>query len=186
MVDIRRPVSFDQVEKVNYDWIVEKTRNKEFGYIPAGSLNVEIELLVIYKSYACVKLTSPGGTEYLHLRYFNPNWYIVNGIWERNASVTTGVRQNEQVTPGAFQLSQNYPNPFNPSTTIQYTLQEPGNVVLKIFNLIGEEVDILVEGFQSTGNYQVKWQPQAHASGIYLYQLQVGEFIQAKKLIFQR
>lgn len=78
--------------------------------------------------------------------------------------------------PREFSLALNFPNPFNPATTIRYALPQAGKVTLRIFNILGEEVHILVNGFQPTGEYAEIWdgkdnQGRAVASGIYLYQI---------------
>lgn len=81
-----------------------------------------------------------------------------------------------------FQLQQNYPNPFNPSTVIQYQIPQAGLVSLKIYNTLGEEVATLVSGYQNPGFYRIQWSPQL-PSGVYLYRLQAGTFVQSRKLI---
>jgi hypothetical protein len=109
-------------------------------------------------------------------------------------NVTTGVSSgSNSLVPIEFNLFQNYPNPFNPATTIKYNLQKPGNVVLKIYNLSGEEVQTLVNEFQAAGEHQVKWQPgempsrisskSGYTSGVYFYQLKAGEYTQTKKML---
>lgn len=85
--------------------------------------------------------------------------------------------------PGSYSLSQNHPNPFNPSTTIPYALAEAGHVMLKVFNLRGQEVATLVNENKLAGEYAVKWNPQNIPSGVYVYRLQAGEFTGTKKLI---
>lgn len=84
---------------------------------------------------------------------------------------------------GDFNLMQNTPNPFILSTTIKYNLERAGNVILKIYNLTGQELETLVNGFQSAGEYEIKWQPERLSSGIYLYRLQNSGFSETKKLI---
>ena len=87
-------------------------------------------------------------------------------------------------TPVDFMLNQNYPNPFNPSTTIQYTLTQPQKVVLKIFNLQGQEVETLINEKQNAGSYQVLWYPMDMPGGIYIYRLEAEGLIDSKKLIY--
>ena len=92
---------------------------------------------------------------------------------------------NESKTPRQFQLFQNYPNPFNPSTTIKYNLIESSNVILKIYNLDGQEVAILDNGFKIAGVHDIDWQPNGLPNGIYIYRLQVGNYSETRKLILQ-
>ena len=85
--------------------------------------------------------------------------------------------------PSNFNLRQNYPNPFNPATTIEYTIPYNSNVTLKIYNTQGQEIETLVNQFQSAGNHSIKWKPLNITSGIYIYQLQFSRFLIAKKML---
>lgn len=82
-----------------------------------------------------------------------------------------------------YQLEQNYPNPFNSTTNIRYTITQSGDVTLKVYDLMGNKVATLLDGYHDAGSYDVIFQANNLASGIYFYQLQVGEFIATKKLI---
>lgn len=73
--------------------------------------------------------------------------------------------------PKKFELFQNYPNPFNPSTTIHYTIPEPGNIRITIFNSIGEKIRTLVDSNLGAGSYNVQWDSQESVSGIYIYKI---------------
>jgi polyhydroxybutyrate depolymerase len=95
-------------------------------------------------------------------------------------------RNGEPDLINAFKLLQNYPNPFNPSTKIKYNLKKSSNVKLKIYNLSGQELETLFSGFQTAGEYKITWQPKGFPSGIYLYSLQVGDFSETQKLIYQK
>ena len=88
--------------------------------------------------------------------------------------------------PNAFTLFQNHPNPFNPSTTIKFILQKSSDVILKIYNLSGQEIEILVNEFRTAGKYEILWKPKNLPSGMYFYRLQAGEYTETKKLILQR
>jgi hypothetical protein len=95
----------------------------------------------------------------------------------------TGVTQTSTLQPTKFMLEQNFPNPFNPSTTINYTLNQSGIVTLKVYNLLGQEVRTLVNGFQNTGSYRATFNAQGLSSGIYFYRLQSQNSIQTQKMI---
>ena len=84
--------------------------------------------------------------------------------------------------PTEYGLSQNYPNPFNPSTTIAYQIPKASSVKLTVYNMLGEEVATLVSGEKGPGYYQVRWQPHL-PSGMYIYRLRAGEFVQSRKLM---
>ena len=89
--------------------------------------------------------------------------------------------------PQEFALFQNYPNPFNPSTRIQYSLAKAGQVSLKVYNLIGNEVSTLVNGYQEAGIYSVPFSSSREtfdlSSGVYFYRLEAGSFVSTRKLI---
>jgi len=85
--------------------------------------------------------------------------------------------------PTKFVLYQNYPNPFNPSTFIKYSVPENGFVKLAVYNLIGEEVNVLVSGQVDTGFYEIEFDARNLPSGIYFYRLQVGDYTNTKKMI---
>ncbi|MFQ5571639.1 MAG: FlgD immunoglobulin-like domain containing protein, partial [Rhodothermales bacterium] len=92
-------------------------------------------------------------------------------------------------SPGSFTLEQNYPNPFNPSTTIRYSLNHEADVRLRIYNLLGTELRTLVQGFQHPGTYSFEWQGTDHngnlvGSGVYYYELTVGEAVAVKTMLF--
>ncbi|HVO72671.1 MAG TPA: endo-1,4-beta-xylanase [Ignavibacteriaceae bacterium] len=89
-------------------------------------------------------------------------------------------------TPRTFQLFNNYPNPFNPSTKIKYNIAAASNVSLKIYDILGREVETLVDQMQSPGQYTVTFNAQNLSSGIYLYRIEAGNFIAVKKLILMK
>ena len=90
-----------------------------------------------------------------------------------------------EYVPKGFALSQNYPNPFNPST-IEYSLEKAAQVSLKVYNLLGHEVAILVNGRQEAGSYTVSFNTNKGtlnlSSGVYFYRLEAGSFVSIKKL----
>ncbi len=88
-----------------------------------------------------------------------------------------------QNLPISFSLSQNYPNPFNPSTIIKYSVPQNGNIELEVFNILGQRVAELVNKEVKAGNYEVRFDASDLASGIYLYRIKAGDYIQARKMI---
>jgi hypothetical protein len=104
------------------------------------------------------------------------------------ASVVTGIKPPQLNTelPARFAVFQNYPNPFNPSTKIRYELPKQAKVSLKVYNLLGQEVMSLVNTEQSAGRYEVELNAQGLASGMYLYRIQAGDFVQTRKLLLLR
>jgi len=105
-------------------------------------------------------------------------------VFNENGIVTVGCTNDLQ--PDGFSLKQNFPNPFNLTTTIDFTLPKSDKISLKIYNLTGQEIETLINGHQSAGAHEIKWQPAGISSGIYYYRLQTGAFSAAKKLILQK
>jgi photosystem II stability/assembly factor-like uncharacterized protein len=85
--------------------------------------------------------------------------------------------------PVKFALSQNYPNPFNPATSIKYSLAAKSKVELKVYNILGKEVALLVNETQDAGNYEVQFNAEKLSSGIYIYELNAGAFSAKKKMM---
>ena len=90
-----------------------------------------------------------------------------------------------------YNLLKNYPNPFNPSTTINFTITDATQVSLKIYNISGKEITNLVDGFYSTGNYDIKWNAKDSfgndlPSGIYIYQLNTNHGILSNTMVLMR
>lgn len=84
----------------------------------------------------------------------------------------------------AYTLCQNYPNPFNPNTIIRFQIPELSFVQLKIYDLLGNEVETLLNEFKSAGNYEVTFNANHLASGVYFYQMKCGSFIETKRMSF--
>ncbi len=87
------------------------------------------------------------------------------------------------LSPNVYNLAQNYPNPFNPTTTIQYSIPQGSNVTLKVYDILGNEVAALVNEEKERGVYTVNFDASHLASGMYLYRLQAGSFVETKKMI---
>ena len=98
----------------------------------------------------------------------------------------TVIRTGKISNPNQFALYPNYPNPFNPSTTIRYTIPKSSEVTLTIYNLLGREIETLVNKTRTPGEYSVIWNGQDHPSGIYICHLQAGDFMETRKLVLQR
>ncbi len=88
--------------------------------------------------------------------------------------------------PETYALEQNYPNPFNPSTTIRFNIPAAQRVILKVYNLLGQEIATLVDDNLVAGRHIVQWQPERLASGTYFYRLEAGTFRESKKVVYLR
>jgi len=101
----------------------------------------------------------------------------------RSVQSTTSVNEISKVFPSSFELYQNYPNPFNPSTTISWQSPLSSWQTLKVYDVLGNEVAILVDEYKPAGSYEVEFNASKLSSGIYFYKLQAGEFSDTKKLL---
>jgi hypothetical protein len=86
--------------------------------------------------------------------------------------------------PNLYHLSQNFPNPFNPATEIRFGLPIDENIVLAVYNILGQRVATLASGFHSAGTYTVRWEPESSASGVYIYHLEAGRYVRNRRMLF--
>jgi hypothetical protein len=98
-------------------------------------------------------------------------------------TTTSAVEDRISQVPRKIELFQNYPNPFNASTIIQYYLLQGEYVNLKIYNMLGQEVAVIVNGNQKSGRHKIEFQSNTLASGIYIYTLQTGTFRESRRMI---
>ena len=100
-----------------------------------------------------------------------------------NFNYSKEIEVRADLTPNNYSLSQNYPNPFNPSTTINYSIAKAGKVVLKFYDLLGKEVNTLVDEDKPSGNYKAIFNARNMPSGIYVYELRTDGFVSRNKMI---
>jgi len=117
------------------------------------------------------------------------NWYLCGqGLNSRGCILHStnggvGITQIGNTIPERFHLNQNYPNPFNPKAVINYNLRVAGNIILKVFDVLGNEVSTLVNEKQNAGTYSVDFDGSGLASGIYFYELKSDEFSDVKRML---
>ncbi len=110
-----------------------------------------------------------------------------SGIWRRaSEGFASAVEMLSQEIPERFVLEQNYPNPFNPRTVINYQIPISGRADLRVYDLLGKEVAVLVDKDQLPGAYKVTWDASGLATGVYLYRLQASGFVETKRLLLLR
>ncbi len=119
------------------------------------------------------------------------NWVassVLHGTPGADDLVATAVRDGKKrnFTPSEYHLYQNYPNPFNPSTSIKFDLPEEAHVQLGLYNIMGQQVEELIDARLSAGEHSIRWNGEAHAAGVYLYHLQAAEFGMTKKMTLIR
>jgi hypothetical protein len=115
--------------------------------------------------------------------------YVIEGTGElRVSSAERFILKREPIIPVIFALHQNFPNPFNPITTLNYGLPKDSDVRLTIFDMLGHEVTTLVHSNQKAGFKSVQWDAtdsmgRPVSAGVYIYQIEAGEFVQTKKMV---
>lgn len=101
-----------------------------------------------------------------------------------NANIIIDSNEDEESNPFGYRLSQNYPNPFNPTTNIEFKLPKATNVSLKVYDLLGREVALLIDNERySSGSQTINFNASALASGMYIYKLEAGSFTQTRKML---
>jgi hypothetical protein len=126
-------------------------------------------------------LTAPGpGTYRVNAGFKNPN----PRRWD-SVMVDVGIANVSEnpVNPTVFKLYDNYPNPFNPSTIIKYSLPEASFTSIKIYDVVGNQVVVLINEIKSAGTHQVLFNAEGLSSGIYYYTIQSGSFSETKKMV---
>ncbi|MFZ5432909.1 MAG: T9SS type A sorting domain-containing protein [Calditrichota bacterium] len=144
------------------------------------------------------RINSLGNTASGH-EYSYTDEGVTNGVSYSYSLIAVDVNGAQEVlasaeatpTAGAnlaneYALNQNYPNPFNPSTTISFSLKEAGNVVVKVFNITGEEVAMLVNESRSAGSYSVAFDATNLPSGLYFYRMEAGDFSATHKMVLMK
>jgi len=111
------------------------------------------------------------------------HWYGPGGVWWDH--VVSVERENSGI-PETYTLSQNFPNPFNPATQINFSVPEASTVKIVVYDIVGREVEVLVNDYLDAGNYTTTWNAANYASGIYLYRMETNGFAQVKKMILMK
>jgi len=123
---------------------------------------------------------------YVRVNFINNNQSDWAGLWEGEIWGPDLPASVETTLPEEFLLYQNYPNPFNPSTKIKFSISKESNVNLSIYNLIGELVTTLVDEQMTPGIYEYEFNAGKFSSGIYLYKIIAGDFVETKKMILMK
>jgi hypothetical protein len=108
--------------------------------------------------------------------------FFLSGSWH-----TVGTEEEQIINiPTRYILYQNYPNPFNPTTTIKYQIPELSFITLKVYDVLGDEVITLVNEEKPIGSYEVEFYGIGIVSGVYLYRIQAGSFVETKKMVLMK
>jgi hypothetical protein len=141
--------------------------NRESSFSVKESLPITIsnqdsvEIVIMFKPYAYQYYTDK-----INFRYMNDTLLLAQQVFVEGQTSLTSIEEDDKM-PDGFYLSQNYPNPFNPGTTVRYYIPTQSNVRLRVYNSIGENIADLVNANQNAGSYEVNWDADNVASGIY-------------------
>ncbi|MBK8981073.1 MAG: T9SS type A sorting domain-containing protein [Ignavibacteria bacterium] len=159
-----------EIEKVKS--LEKKVREGNAGKNERSALNVKKILSEV------IKIKKPRDiTEHIN---------NVNGNIQKVFGATNDQNSNEviNIIPTEYSLSQNYPNPFNPTTKINFSLPEDGKIKLTIYDILGREVNRLINSeFRSAGRYTVEFNGAGLSSGVYFYRIDAGKFVQTKRMV---
>ncbi|QQS38294.1 MAG: T9SS type A sorting domain-containing protein [Ignavibacteriales bacterium] len=108
---------------------------------------------------------------------------IIDGVVYGDTTFVVGIDDDPDLIPTEFKLEQNYPNPFNPRTIISWQSPVGSHQTLKVYDVLGREVATPVNEYKDAGSYEIEFDGTHLASGIYYYQLKVGEFVEIRKMI---
>jgi flagellar hook assembly protein FlgD len=105
--------------------------------------------------------------------------------------IASGISNQNNIHPEKFALQQNNPNPFNPTTNIDYSIPKSAQVQLVVYNILGQKIVTLVNQYENAGEKSIKWNGndesgQIVSSGVYIYQIQAGDFSASQKMIFAK
>ncbi len=105
------------------------------------------------------------------------------GVWRRSLSEIINVQNISTEIPTKYSLSQNYPNPFNPSTSIEFDVVQTADVNISVFDILGKELEVLVNEKLQPGSYKTEWNGAGYSSGVYFYRMKSGNFSQTKQMM---
>ncbi len=156
---------------------------KDTLFVPVEGMRIPIDIAINDADVLGTRkgiLTFSPYNEDLSFLYVNRwlNTWVANQNWD-------AVNDNN-VNPISYSLKQNYPNPFNPSTKIDYSIEKAGFVSIRVFDILGREIANLVNDFKQQGKYSVSFDASKLASGMYLYKIESGSFVQVKKMMLVR
>ena len=147
-----------------------------------GELKWKLPLIFIYQQVDNTGAIGKDGTLYLGVHAISLLTGQEKTLIAINDTITVSVNEQNGL-PKNYYLLQNYPNPFNPTTSIDYSIKQAGFVTLKIYDMLGKEVAVLVNGNKPAGYYTVEFNGSNLPSGVYIYRLTAGKFTAVKKLM---
>jgi len=168
------------VVEVYIDSIDESTKIAECNIASTGSWTS-------FETFSAKLLSNVSGNHDVYLLFTGSGsnkLFMQQSFYFTEEKLSTGTMGENIKGPRKYELEQNYPNPFNPTTVIKYQLPVESRISLKVYNLIGQVVTTLYDGFHQSGNYSATFNAEGLSSGVYYYRIKTGTFSQTKKMIF--
>ncbi len=145
-----------------------------------GLYNFTQNVHTVFLTFDQLALNTGPGYHWIPIDVSNP---MVEAL--KYFGAPAAVRTGETV-PVEYALYQNYPNPFNPTTTVRFAVAKPGNVTIAVYNMLGQRVATLVNGYFQAGTYAATWDGTGMPSGVYFYKIEAGDFTAVKKMTLVR
>ena len=153
----------------------------------------------LYAEYKCIgsgfspstrisigkQLSDNEASEYTLKNIFSKNTHPNFGYdWLPDTTLKiVNVNSYQEIIPTEFELKQNYPNPFNPTTKIVYSIPKSSKVILKVYNMLGQEVSTLVNDYKNAGKYEIEFNANNLSTGVYFYKIQADNFTKCMKMV---
>ncbi len=202
LLDFSSGIDESEASFVSLPYIINKSKNE--GYFPVfevgvwktNTLGQDSVSLAIWSDISKFSAPNPdphpdiscGSVQFDGIRF----WTVWEGedsghvkLFASTKVIILGV-DDKSMLPKGFDLLQNYPNPFNPSSTIRFILPKSAFVTLKAYNMIGQEIAVLVNEERRMGHYQVEFNGSNHPSGIYFYRLTAGNYSAVRKMVLMK
>jgi hypothetical protein len=169
-------------ETNNFGFYIQRKGPRDAAYIELeGSFVPGHGTTIVPQQYSWFDVSQAGGTWWYRLKQVD----LDGAVHFSEPAEVTALTDVQDIVPASTELAQNYPNPFNPSTKIRYTVSEAGSGVvrLSVYDMLGREVAVLVNEPKTPGRYAVTWDARSMASGVYLYRLVAGTFVQSFRMM---
>ncbi len=205
LVSAKRVVSYPNLKKESSSYRLNKIFINSDGVSPS---TIKLNYRIGNGNFQSISMNFDGKLKYDYLLPGSADGSLIEFFFTYNNSAGVAVREpleknykfiygnmiisniteptDDGIIPSNYSLYQNYPNPFNPSTTIKYSITQPGLVQLKIYNSLGEVVSTIVNEHKHIGNYNVKFLNYNLASGVYFYRLTINEYSDIKKMLIAK
>jgi hypothetical protein len=165
----------------NFGFYIQRRAESEQNFMDLPNIFIPGNgTTTVPRNYSFTDHTTWGGKWWYRLKQVDLDGAV---HFTHAVAVDAGAGKGSNMSPAEYALQQNYPNPFNPSTVIRYALPQKSDIQLAVFNTVGEQVAILVQGQREAGYHEVRVEASSLSSGVYFYRLRAGDIVQMKKMV---